>query len=70
MHVAALAPLRFDLHKDPWEMNALAGDAAHREVLLQMAQSMLSWRMLHQEHVLSNLHNGPNGVEDRSRRRD
>ena len=70
VHFAALAPLLFDLHKDPWEMNDLAGDAAHREVLLQMAQSMLSWRMLHQEHVLSNLHNGPNGVEDRSRRRD
>ena len=36
-------------------------------VLLVMAQKMLSWQLLHQEHVLSNLHNGPQGVEDRSR---
>ncbi len=26
---------------------------------------MLSWRLVHQEHVLTNLHNGPAGVEDR-----
>ena len=35
--------------------------------VLVMAQKMLSWQLLHQEHVLSNLHNGPQGVEDRSR---
>jgi hypothetical protein len=33
-----------------------------------MAQKMLSWRLRHQEHVLSNLHNGANGVEDHGRR--
>jgi hypothetical protein len=32
---------------------------------------MLSWRLVQQEHVLTNLHNGPNGVEDwRLRRAD
>jgi len=29
----------------------------------------LSWRLQQQEHVLSNLHNGPQGLEDRSRQR-
>ena len=69
VHFAALPPLLFDLQNDPHEMNDLANDPAHREVMLEMAQKMLSWRLLHQEHVLTNLHNGPNGVEDRSGRR-
>lgn len=64
---AALPPLLFDLYNDPGEMNDLAGDPAHREVLLEMAHKMLSWRLIHQEHVLTNLHNGPHGVEDRRR---
>ena len=63
---AALPPLLFDLHKDPWEMNDLSRDPVHREVMLEMAHKMLSWRLKHQEHVLTNLHNGPKGVEDRS----
>ena len=65
VHFAALPPLLFDLQNDPWEMHDLAGDPAHQGVMLEMAQKMLSWRLLHQEHVLTNLHNGPNGVEDR-----
>lgn len=69
VHFAALPPLLFDLQQDPHEMNDLSRSPAHREVMLEMAQKMLSWRLLHQEHVLTNLHNGPNGVEDRSRRR-
>ena len=66
---AALPPLLFDLQNDPWEMNDLSRDPAHREVMLEMAHKMLSWRLKHQEHVLTNLHNGPKGVEDRSHRR-
>ena len=68
VHFAALAPLLFDLQSDPWEMNDLSRDPDHRDVMLEMAQKMLSWRLKHQEHVLTNLHNGPNGVEDRSRK--
>jgi arylsulfatase A-like enzyme len=67
VHCAALPPLLFDLQEDPHEFHDLANDPAHREVLLQMAQKMLSWRLVQQEHVLTNLHNGPGGVEDRSR---
>ena len=68
VHFAALPPLLFDMQNDPWEMNDLSNDPAHQSVMLEMAQKMLSWRLLHQEHVLTNLHNGPNGVENRSRR--
>ena len=66
---AALPPLLFDLQTDPWEMNDLSRDPEHREVMLEMAHKMLSWRLKHQEHVLTNLHNGPHGVEDRGRAR-
>jgi arylsulfatase A-like enzyme len=66
---AALPPLLFDLANDPWEMNDLSRDPAHQSVLLEMAHKMLSWRLVQQEHVLTNLHNGPTGVEDRRRPR-
>ena len=68
IHFAALPALLFDLQNDPWEMHDLSNDPAHRDTMLRMAQKMLSWRLKHQEHVLTNLHNGPHGVEDRSRR--
>lgn len=67
---AALPPLLFDLTNDPWEMNDLSRDPAHQAVMLDMAHKMLSWRLLHQEHVLTNLHNGPNGVLDLRRTRN
>ena len=67
VHFVALPPLLFDLQEDPTEMHNLAQDPACQGVLLDMAQKMLSWQLLHQEHVLSNLHNGPQGVKDRSR---
>ena len=69
VHFAALPPLLFDLQNDPWEMTDLATDAGHCDITLEMAQKMLSWRLKHQEHVLTNLHNGPQGVEDRGRKR-
>jgi len=30
----------------------------------------LSWRLVQQEHVLTNLHNSPQGVQDRTVRRE
>ena len=68
IHFAALPALLFDLQDDPWEMHDLSRDPAHRDTMLLMAQKMLSWRLKHQEHVLTHLHNGPHGVEDRSRK--
>ena len=69
VHFAALPALLFDLQEDPTEMHNLAQDPAYQSILLEMAQKMLSWRLCQQEHVLSNLHNGPQGVEDRRRAR-
>ena len=68
IHFAALPPLLFDLVADPHEMCNLAQDPACQAVMLEMAQKLLSWRLLQQEHVLSNLHLGPLGLEDRSQR--
>lgn len=69
VHFVALPPLLFDLENDPDEMNDLSRDPAHASIMLEMAQKMLSWRLKHQEHVLTNLHNGPNGVEDLGKKR-
>ncbi|WP_374368678.1 alkaline phosphatase family protein [Dongia sp.] len=65
VHFAAMPPLLFDLSSDPAEMNNLAGDPAHAGIMLEMAQKLLSWRLRHQEHVLSNYHVGAEGLEDR-----
>jgi arylsulfatase A-like enzyme len=69
VHFAALPALLFDLENDPDEMNDLSSDPAYAGIMLEMAQKMLSWRLKHQEHVLTNLHNGPNGVEDGAKKR-
>ncbi len=53
VHFAALPPLLFDLQEDPDEMRDLAGDPGHRDILLDCAQKMLSWRMTHEEKVLT-----------------
>ena len=54
VHFAALPPLLFDLAEDPGETCNLARDPALQPVLLEMAQKMLSWRMIHDERVLTN----------------
>ena len=54
VHFAALPPLLFDLSEDPGETRNLAGDPARQPILLEMAQKMLSWRMIHDERVLAN----------------
>ena len=54
VHFTALPPLFFDLEEDPGEFRNLAGDAAYRELVLEHAQMMLSWRMNHAERVLAN----------------
>ncbi len=54
VHFAALPPLLFDLEEDPGESRNLACDPAHLPTLLEMAQKMLSWRMIYDERVLTN----------------
>ena len=54
VHFTALPALLFDLRQDPDEFHNLAKDPAHREQMLHYAQKLLSWRMEHEERVLSN----------------
>jgi arylsulfatase A-like enzyme len=62
VHFAALPPLLFDLDDDPHEFRNLAGDPAYQGRLLDYAQKLLSWRMRHEERVLSNTLLTPDGV--------
>jgi len=55
VHFTALAPLFFDLARDPGEMDNLAIDAAHAGLVLAHAQKLLSWRMNHDEATLTHI---------------
>lgn len=54
VHFAALPPLFFDLEEDPGEFTNLAEDPAYRDLVLEYAGKLLSWRMIHAERVLAN----------------
>ena len=62
VHFAALPPLFFDLEEDPMEFTDLAQDPAYRDLVLEHAQKMLTWRMTHNERVLANQLLTPEGV--------
>jgi arylsulfatase A-like enzyme len=62
VHFTKLPPLLFDLRADPGEFTNLAGDPHYVSVMLEYAQKLLSWRMNHDEQVLTHIsltHNGP-----------
>jgi arylsulfatase A-like enzyme len=62
VHFTKLPPLLFDLQNDPGEFTNLAGDARYVSVMLEYAQKLLSWRMNHDEQVLTHIsitHDGP-----------
>jgi arylsulfatase A-like enzyme len=54
VHFAAQPPLLFDLEQDPGELINRAEDPAYRDIRLDCASRMLSWRMAHAERVLAN----------------
>lgn len=62
VHFQALPPVLFDLRDDPHELRNRAADPACREVMLDMAQRMLSWRMHHAERELVNMSASPDGL--------
>ena len=55
VHFTALPPLFFDLESDPHEFRNLAAEPEFRDLVLDHAQKMLSWRMTHGERVLTNM---------------
>ncbi len=66
VHFGALPPLFFDLQEDPWEFKNLADDPGHRGLVLDYAQRMLSWRMLHDERTLTRIELTENGPFERN----
>jgi len=67
VHFTALPPLLFDLERDPDELVDRADDPAYREDRLALTARMLSWRMEHDERVLTGMHFTRNGVFERRR---
>jgi arylsulfatase A-like enzyme len=62
VHFTKLPPLLFDLGTDPGEFTNLAGEPSYVSVMLEYAQKLLSWRMNHDEQVLTHIsltHEGP-----------
>ncbi len=47
VHFGGLPSLLFDLHDDPDELHNIAGDPAHRDIRLDMAEKLLAWRATH-----------------------
>lgn len=65
VHFAALPPLLFDVVQDPHEFTNLAGRPEHLGTELHYAQKLLSWRLVNQERLLTNMHVGEGGVFER-----
>jgi arylsulfatase A-like enzyme len=66
VHFTALPPLFFDLQQDPMEFTNLAGDPNYRDLVLEYAGKMLSWRMNHDERRLANIMLTPAGPVERN----
>jgi len=69
VHFTALPPLFFDLERDPMEFTNLVEDPSYRDLVVEYAQKMLSWRMNHDERGLANLRLTPEGVVEHKERR-
>ena len=65
VHFAALPPLLFDIASDPDEFVNLAGKPEHCDTELHYARRLLSWRLVNQERVLTNMHVGQGGLFER-----
>ena len=65
VHFTGLPPLLFDLQEDPHAFRNLADETAYAPRALEYAQKMLSWRMHHDERVLTGIKLGPEGALSR-----
>ncbi len=55
IHMTSLPPLLFDLKEDPEEFCNLANSPNFKNHVLEYAQKMLSWSMLHRDRTLVNI---------------
>jgi hypothetical protein len=69
VHFTSLPPLFFDLEQDPMEFTNLVDDPNYRDLVLEYAGKMLSWRMNHDERGLANQVLTPEGVVEHKGRR-
>ena len=65
VHFAGLAPLLFDLEKDPQEFHNRANDPAYLPRVLEYAQKMLSWRLRHEDQTLTHMMATEKGLQIR-----
>ncbi|QJC57942.1 Multifunctional alkaline phosphatase superfamily protein [Polaromonas vacuolata] len=65
VHFAALAPLFFDLKKDPEQLHNQADNPHYATLILQYAQKMLNWRLSHAERTLTGFAASPEGLQSR-----
>lgn len=64
VHFTTLPALLFDLKKDPDEFNNLANDPEYRDIMLEYASKLLSWRMENDDRALTDMHlTSDGGVE-------
>ena len=69
VHFTAMPALFFDMAADPEERHNLIDDPAYRELVLEYAQKMLSWRMIHDDRTLTNIMLTSDGVIESNRPR-
>tara|TARA_Y100001970_G_C14224605_1_gene854803 strand:+ start:168 stop:1757 length:1590 start_codon:yes stop_codon:yes gene_type:complete len=55
VHMTALPPLLFDLKEDPNEFENRVNDPNYKNKVIEYAQKMLSWTMLHRDRTLVNM---------------
>ena len=65
VHFTALPPLLFDLQNDPHEFVNQAENPEYRDVVLDYAQKMLSWKMNHTDRGLTETMLGEGGAVTR-----
>jgi arylsulfatase A-like enzyme len=65
VHFAKLPPLLFDLQADPGQFVDLADRPEHAPLVRDLAQRMLSWRMLHADRTLTHYRASKSGLQIR-----
>jgi arylsulfatase A-like enzyme len=66
VHFPGLPALFMDLERDPSEFENRADDPDYRDLVLNYAQRMLSWRISHADRTLTGMLVGPDGLASRS----